>query len=189
MTPVPCLLPTVFCALRTASSSARSAAPRASRRSMSWHAPERGRQMPKADSSFSMLIVAAMAALGIGYFVPQLFSHKSVGATATATAAESPKDEASKPAAARPLWAASAPGRVEPAGGEIRMSAQVPGRVAEVLFSVNDKVAAGDLLVRLADEDLVARVNAARAEVAVRKRDRDNETVSGAARDRRNAED
>jgi HlyD family secretion protein len=50
-------------------------------------------------------------------------------------------------------------------------------------------VFAGDLLVRLADEDLVARVSAARAEVAVRKRDRDNETVSGAAKDRRNAED
>src|SRR5262245_15719866 len=184
MTPVPCLLPTVFCALRTASSSARSAAPRASRRSMSWHAPERGRQMPKADSSFSMLIVAAMAALGIGYYVPQLFSHKPV-ATTTATAAESPKVAP----APRPVWAASAPGRVEPASGEIRMSAQVPGRIADVLVGVNDKISAGDLLVRLADEDLVARVNAARAEVAVRKRDRDNESVSKAAQDRRNAED
>src|SRR5262245_15242042 len=69
------------------------------------------------------------------------------------------------------------------------MSAQVPGRVTEVLVGVNDKVAAGDLLIRLADEDLAARVNAARAEVAVRKRDRDNETVSKAAQDRRGAED
>jgi HlyD family secretion protein len=143
--------------------------------------------MPKADSSFTMLIVAAAVALGIGYYVPQVLSHKQAGgapaATDTAAAAESPK------AAARPVWAASAPGRVEPAGGEIRMSAQVPGRVADVLVGVNDKVAAGDLLVRLADEDLVARVNAARAEVAVRKRDRDNETVSKAAQDRRSAED
>jgi HlyD family secretion protein len=139
--------------------------------------------MPKADSSFSMLIVAAGLALGIGYWVPQTLSQKPAGATATATAAETPK------AAARPVWAASAPGRVEPAGGEIRMSAQVPGRVVDVLVGVNDKVSAGDLLVRLADEDLIARVNAARAEVAVRKRDRDNESVSNAARDRRNAED
>jgi HlyD family secretion protein len=87
------------------------------------------------------------------------------------------------------VWAASAPGRVEPAGGEIRMSAQVPGRVTEVLVGVNDKVAGGDLLIRLADEDLAARVNAARAEMAVRKRDRDNESVSRAAQDRRAAED
>jgi HlyD family secretion protein len=152
--------------------------------------------MPRADSSFNMLIVAAVAALGIGYFVPQLLSQRSGGATATATAAEAPKPEAvradpSKPAASssRPVWAASAPGRVEPAGGEIRMTAQVPGRIADVLVGVNDTVSAGDLLVRLADEDILAKVNAARAEVAVRKRDRDNETVSGTAKDRRNAED
>jgi HlyD family secretion protein len=142
--------------------------------------------MPKADSSFTMLIVAAALALGIGYYVPQVLSHKPAGgasATDPADAAEAPKAEP------RPVWAASAPGRVEPAGGEIRMSAQVPGRIADVLAGVNDKVSAGDLLVRLADEDLVARVNAARAEVAVRKRDRDNESVSKAAQERRSAED
>ncbi|HEX6001119.1 MAG TPA: efflux RND transporter periplasmic adaptor subunit [Hyphomicrobiaceae bacterium] len=142
--------------------------------------------MPKADSSFSMLIVAAVAALGIGYFVPQMLSPKpGAGATDTAVAAESPKAST----AARPAWAASAPGRVEPSGGEIRMAAQVPGRVVDVLVGVNDKVQAGDLLVRLADEDLVARVNAARAEVAVRKRDRDNENASKAAQDRRGYDD
>jgi HlyD family secretion protein len=143
--------------------------------------------MPKADSSFTMLIIAAGLALGIGYYVPQMLSQRPPGAS-PATAAETPKAEGPK-AAARPAWAASAPGRVEPAGGEIRMSAQVPGRVADVLVGVNDKVAAGDLLVRLADEDLFARVHAARAEVAVRKRDRDNETVSKAAQERRTAED
>jgi HlyD family secretion protein len=74
-------------------------------------------------------------------------------------------------------------------GGETRISAQAPGRIFEVLVGVNDKVAAGDLLVRLADEELVARVHAARAETAVRKRDRDNETVGKAAQDRRTAED
>jgi HlyD family secretion protein len=156
--------------------------------------------MPKADSSFNMLIVAAVAALAIGYFVPQMLSRKPGGAaaTATATAAEAPKVvaetgpkvDSTKPAtSARPVWAASAPGRVEPAGGEIRMSAQVLGRVVDVLVGVNDKVSAGDLLVRLADEDLLARVNAARAEMAVRKRDRDNEGASSAARERRSAED
>jgi len=135
--------------------------------------------MPKADSSLNMLIVAAVLALGIGYYVPQTFSQKP----ADTGKAEGPK------AAARTAWAASAPGRVEPLGGEIRISAQVPGRITEVLVAVNDKVAAGDLLLRFADEELVARVHAARAEVAVRKRDRDNEGVGKAAQDRRTAED
>jgi HlyD family secretion protein len=135
--------------------------------------------MRKADSSLNMLIVAAVLALGIGYFVPQTFSQKS----ADTAKAESAKE------AARTAWAASAPGRVEPLGGEIRISAQVPGRITEVLVAVNDKVAAGDLLVRFADDDLVARVHAARAEAAVRKRDRDNEGVGRAAQDRRAAED
>jgi HlyD family secretion protein len=139
--------------------------------------------MPKADSSLTMLVVAAGLALGIGYYVPQTLSQRATPAYA-AKAEETPKA-----ATPRPVWAASAPGRVEPAGGEIRMSAQVPGRVTEVLVAVNDKVVAGDLLVKLADEDLVARVNAARAEVAVRKRDRDNDTAGKAAQDRRAAED
>ena len=147
--------------------------------------------MPKADSSFSMLVVAAGLALGIGYYVPQTLSQKPAPAYAAKPeeAQKLAQAQAQTPAPQRPAWATSAPGRVEPAGGEIRMSAQVPGRVTEVLAGVNDKVAAGDLLIRLADEDLAARVNAARAEVAVRKRDRDNETVSKAAQDRRAAED
>jgi HlyD family secretion protein len=149
--------------------------------------------MPKADSSLTMLVVAAGLALGIGYYVPQILSHKPTPAYA-AKAEEAPKivlaqAQTPAPASQRQLWSTSAPGRVEPAGGEIRMSAQVPGRVTEVLVGVNDKVAAGDLLIRLADEDLAARVNAARAEVAVRKRDRDNETVAKAGQDRRAAED
>ena len=140
--------------------------------------------MPKADSSLNMLIVAAVVALGIGYYVPQTFSQKSP----EANKAEAPK-ALPKPQP-KATWAASAPGRVEPAGGEIRISAQAPGRISEVLVAVNDRVKAGDLLVKLADDELAARVHAARAEVAARKRDRDNETVAkGAAQDRRTAED
>jgi HlyD family secretion protein len=135
--------------------------------------------MPKADSSVSMLVVAAVLALGIGYFVPQTLSRRPVDSAK----AETPK------AAPKAMWAASAPGRVEPMGGEIRISAQVPGRITDVLVGVNDQVVAGDLMVRFADEDLVAKVHAARAEAAARKRDRDNEGVNKAAQDRRTAED
>jgi HlyD family secretion protein len=141
--------------------------------------------MPKADSSLNMLIVAAVVALGIGYYVPQTFSQKSPDAAK----AETVKSTAPKTAQPKAAWAASAPGRVEPLGGEIRVTAQAPGRIAEVLVASNDRVLAGDLLIRLADDELVARVHAARAEVASRKRDRDNETVNKAAQDRRTAED
>jgi HlyD family secretion protein len=143
--------------------------------------------MPKADSSFNMLIVAAVVALGIGYYVPQTFSQKSPEAKAEAPKPNQPQPQAQQQPKAK--WAASAPGRVEPAGGEIRISAQAPGRIVEILFGINERVLAGDLLIRLADEELVARVLAARAEVAARKRDRDGETVPKAAQDRRTAED
>jgi HlyD family secretion protein len=141
--------------------------------------------MRNADSSLNMLIVAAVVALGIGYYVPQTFSQKSP----EANKAEAPKTAQPKPQP-KAMWAASAPGRVEPVGGEIRISSQAPGRIAEVLVAVNDRVKAGDLLVKLADDEFAARVHAARAEVAARKRDRDNENVAkGAAQDRRTAED
>src|SRR6185312_8068134 len=81
-------------------------------------------------------------------------------------------------------------GRVEPSGGEVRIGAQVPGRIAEVLVGANDTVAAGDLLVRLEDDDLLPRVHAAATEVAVRKRERDSaEAVGKPAQERRSAED
>jgi HlyD family secretion protein len=144
--------------------------------------------MLKGDSTFTMLIVAAILALGVGYYVPKAF---------VARTAEPAKAEASalvtgtaKAATAKSEWAASAPGRVEPSGGEVRIGAQVPGRVAEVLVAANDKVAAGDLLLRLEDDDLLPRIHAAATEVAVRKRERDSaEAIGKPAQDRRAAED
>jgi len=136
------------------------------------------------DSNLSMLIVAAIVALAVGYYVPQTFSAKTAdGAKINGSAAKSKTGTKS-------AWAASAPGRVEPAGGEVRIGAQMPGRIAEVLVASNDKVGGGDLLVRLDDEELLARVHSLGAEVAVRKRDRDNnDAVGRPAQDRRVAED
>ena len=140
--------------------------------------------MPRADSSLNMLIVAAILALGVGYYVPQTFTAKTAEPAKAEPSSEKPK------AAPKPSWAASAPGRVESVGGEVRISALAPGRIAEVLASLNDKVAAGDLLVRIDDEELIGRVHAAVAEAAIRKRERDNTEASGKpAQDRRAAED
>ena len=147
--------------------------------------------MPRGDSSLNMLIVAAILALGVGYYVPQTFSAKP--ATDTAKAADAGRiDATAKPKpAAKSGWATSAAGRVEPIGGEVRIGAQLPGRVAEVLVALNDKVAAGDLLARLDDEELIGRVNAALAEATVRKRERDSAESSAGklAQDRRSTED
>ena len=146
--------------------------------------------MRRGDSSLKMLIVAAILALGVGYYVPQTFSSKPAEAVKGDASAKG--DAAAKPKASatpKTAWAASAPGRVEPSGGEVRIGAQGPGRIAEVLVSLNDKVAAGDLMVRLDDEELIGRINSATAEAAIRKRDRDNTEVSGKAQERRTAED
>jgi len=86
-------------------------------------------------------------------------------------------------------WAAAAPGRVEPKGRELRIVAPAPAVITEVLVSLNDRVQKGDLLIRLDDEELKAKLAAAKAQVAVRTADRDNVKASEAALDRRKAED
>lgn len=149
--------------------------------------------MLKSDSSLLMLIVAAVVALGVGYYVPRTFSQRP--AIETAAVEPGTNKETSPAAVASPAkpspWTASAPGRVEPVGGEVRISAQASGRVAEVLIGVGDRVQAGDLLVRLDDDEPQARILALGADVQARKRERDAGDVAqgNLARDRRTAED
>lgn len=151
----------------------------------------------KGDSTLNVLIVAAIVALGVGYYVPKTLSKRTVEAEKAAATKTSPTTtgttDAPTPAAkapTKPLWAASAPGRVEPLGGEVRVGAQAAGRIAEVLVALNDKIGAGDILLRLDDGELIARVNAATAELAIQRRDRDgNESTGRLAQDRRTAED
>ena len=91
--------------------------------------------------------------------------------------------------AAAPVWAASATGRIETRTGEHRLSALQPRRVEEILVETHDQVKAGDLLLRLDDEDLKAKWDSAFAEVQVRLREREEERVTGLALERQNAED
>jgi HlyD family secretion protein len=86
-------------------------------------------------------------------------------------------------------WRVSAPGEVEPASGEIKIGSSVPGRIAEVLVKPGDTVFAGELLVRLEDEDLRAKVGVAEAQAALQKRMRNDTAAAGRAADRRKAED
>src|SRR5688572_28635248 len=134
--------------------------------------------MSSSKTPVVCLIAAATMAIAIAWTVTQI---NSVPAPAPVTSVVR--------AAPKPTWAASAAGRVEPRGGEIKIGAQTAGRIADVAVKINDTVKAGDLLIRLDDDEALARIAAAEAEAAVRKRERDAETVGRQAQDRRNAED
>jgi len=86
-------------------------------------------------------------------------------------------------------WQAVAPGSVEPRSGQIKVATAVTGLVDKVLVKANDAVFAGEPLILLADDELSARLAAAEAQVAMRKRARDDKAATGAAKDRRTARD
>jgi len=94
-----------------------------------------------------------------------------------------------KSAAGQRAWTASAPGKVEPRNGEIKITSQAAGRITEVLVKINETVKAGDLLIRLDDEEARARLRAAHALADARKRSRDNTDVNHLANKRRKADD
>ena len=72
----------------------------------------------------------------------------------------------------------------------MRITTQAGGEIVAVNVKTNDKVAEGDVMVRLDDTDLVDKLAAARAEALVRVRERDEEPAAkGAAEERRVAED
>jgi HlyD family secretion protein len=86
-------------------------------------------------------------------------------------------------------WQAVAPGRVEPSSGEIKIAAPIVGVIGEVLVKANDKVFAGEPLVRLIDSEVQARLATAEAQIALRRRARNDESPSSRASTRRKAED
>jgi HlyD family secretion protein len=154
--------------------------------------------MHKINSTVITLGLAGIVALAIGFYVNSVnwgpvgeekTQAGSQEASTSSTTAAKPAANATDTAKAGDTWAASATGRVEPKSGEIRIMADVPGRIEDIAADLNDKVKAGDLLVRLDAQDALTKVSAATAEAAVRVRERDEEQVRGLAVDRRNAED
>ena len=139
--------------------------------------------MLKIDPTVTTIAVAGILAIAAGFGINAMATRAGTGVAEIAGAAhaEAPSMSAQ--------WAASATGRVEPKDGEIRVASQVPGRIVDVLAKTNDKVEAGDLLLRLDDQEILTRIIAARAEVSVREREREEEKVTGLGLDRRNAED
>src|SRR5262249_40090675 len=130
-------------------------------------------------------LLAALLLTGAAAIVPgsaQRFAAQELPAPSSSAPAQSSVSPSGS-------WAAVAPGRVEPRSREIKIAAALPSRISEGLVEANDEVFAGELLVRLDDEEALARLAAADAQVALRKRARNDQAATGAAADRRKAED
>jgi HlyD family secretion protein len=118
--------------------------------------------------------------------------HSGAGSAAQGSAGQSAgaQANAAQGTSASGSWEAVTLGRVEPRAGEIKIAAPLPGgRIAEVLVKQNEEVFAGELLARLDDEEALARVAEADAQVALHKRARNDQSAPAASADRRKAED
>jgi HlyD family secretion protein len=147
--------------------------------------------LKKLNSTLVTLGIAGILALAVGFYVNSVNRKPAGETTAAETAAQdtaTTTGNVGKPVE-RPTWAASATGRVEPKGGEVRITAETPGRIDDIAVSVNDQVKGGDLLIRLDDSNALTRVASAAASVAARERERNDEEARGLALERRNAED
>jgi len=137
--------------------------------------------MPKLDPTLSAVAAAAVAVVATGIVLHQM-QRPMPFASGDAIAADT--------LVTQPVWAASATGRVEPKGGEVRISSQVPGQIVDVIAKTNDRVVLGDLLAVLDSDDLLPKLASAESEAEVRMRERDEEeAAAGPALDRRKAED
>jgi HlyD family secretion protein len=127
-----------------------------------------------------LLAIAAVGAIGVaglgGYALSNLLGQAKPLPSATSTPAQTP-------------WVAAAPGRVEAKSGDVRVGAAMLGRVLVVNVAMNDKVEAGEVLVRLEDEEQRTRLAAAEAEVGARVRERDAQPATAGREDVRRAED
>ena len=86
-------------------------------------------------------------------------------------------------------WIAAASGRVEPKDGEYRVAAATLGRIVEVRVKAGALVQAGEILVRLDDAELLARLAAAQADAALKKFTRDDQGPGGRLKRRYDADD
>ena len=141
--------------------------------------------MVKLDPTVTAVMAAAVAAIATSVTL----NHLAPRLGGEAQAIESDSAHAADSLATRPVWAASATGRVEPKDGEVRISSESLARIADVIASTNDAVVTGDPLVLLDSDDLLPKLAAAESEAEVRIRERDEEPATGVALERRQAED
>lgn len=138
--------------------------------------------MLKIDPAVTTIVSAGVIAIAVGIGAGT-WSSQSAQRSLISSSAHAQSTSAAH------QWAASATGRVEPKYGEVRIASQTAGKIVEVLADTNDKVEAGDLLVRLDDAEIYAKLAAAAAEVGVRTREREEEPATGLALEREKATD
>lgn len=83
---------------------------------------------------------------------------------------------------------AAGPGRVEALSEDVRVSAQVGGRLQSVLVEENDRVTAGQVLATIENADYRARVSAAEATLRLREAEARKVHTGARAQERRDAE-
>mgnify|MGYP001191749091 CR=1 FL=1 len=138
--------------------------------------------MAKNDSTLRTILVVAAAAAVLALIITRIDPPSLPGSNAASV-------NAPKAALASSPWAASAPGRVEPKGGEVRLVPQATGTIEHVLAKVNDRVEAGDPLVKLDSADVIVRLVAAEAEENIRVDERNSEPSNNALVKARQAAD
>ena len=142
--------------------------------------------MPSADSHSQSrvfdkttvtLLAVGFAAIGLTGLVVNLTPDKAPllaanqAGTQTAAAPTAP----ARPAA-KVVWATTAPGRVEPKGGKVQLRTEASGRITQLHAGAGDTLRKDYLIAQLRDDDALARLVQARAEVAVRLGERDEDT-------------
>lgn len=132
--------------------------------------------MSKRNTAIAIVSGLVLIGGGIAAITPHRDGHASL--TMAAWAQQSDK-----------RWRAVAPGKVEPPSGIIKVAAPTIGIVSKVLVKVGDTVFAGEPLILLNDDEIMARYASAEAQAAMRKRLRDEANASGKAGERRRAED
>lgn len=97
---------------------------------------------------------------------------------------ESTKASAKAAASATRDWVIAGPGRVEPASEDIKLGAELSGKLKNVLVEEGDPVKRGQVLAELENNDYRAQVEAAQAEV-LQKEAELRKVVNGARREER----
>lgn len=123
-----------------------------------------------------------LALLGLMVVTPFGLLPLVTAADTTVAVAQPQKNAAQK-------WSAAAPGKVEPREGEYRVAVATLGRIAEVRVKAGNTVQDGEVIVRLDDAELTARLAAAQADAALKKFQRDDQGTTGRLKRRYDADD
>lgn len=118
----------------------------------------------KRSSIFVAIALAIVTIINVG-----LLRHRNVVPPSAAAASNEPV----------PSVDAAGPGLVEPLSEEVRVSAQIGGRLDRVLVDEGDRVTAGQVLAIIDNRDFRARIESAQAELGMREAER-RRVVNGA---------